>query len=102
GGHLQALLKVVVPLALPGMIVTFLFSLLVGWNDVLFAAVLTSSGTRTLAVDLSTFVQVQEGVGLPQYSQLMAASVVASIPIVVVYLILQRYLVSGLGAGALK
>lgn len=102
GGHLQALLKVVAPLALPGMIVTFLFSLLVGWTDVLFAAVLTGSGTRTLAVDLSTFTQVQEGVGLPQYSQLMAAAVVASIPIVVVYLILQRYLVSGLGAGALK
>jgi trehalose/maltose transport system permease protein len=102
GGHLQALLKVVVPLAFPGMVVTFLFSLLVGWNDVLFATVLTNNDTRTLAVDLSTFIQTQEGVALPQYSLLMAAAVVASVPIVVVYLILQRYLVSGLSAGALK
>lgn len=102
GGHLQALVRVVAPLALPGMVVTFLFALLVGWNDVLFAAVLTNNDTRTLAVDLSTFIQTQEGVALPQYSQLMAAAVIASVPIVVVYLILQRYLISGLGAGALK
>ena len=102
GGHVQALLRVILPLAVPGMVVTFLFSLLVGWNDVLFAAVLTNNDTRTLAVDLSTFVQTQEGVALPQYSQLMAAAVVASAPVVAVYLLLQRYLVSGLGAGALK
>lgn len=102
GGHLQALVRVIAPLAVPGMIVTFLFSLLVGWNDVLFAAVLTTNATRTLAVDLSTFIQTQEGVALPQYSELMAAAVIASIPIVAVYLVLQRYLITGLGAGALK
>lgn len=102
GGHVDALRRVVLPLALPGMVVALLFALLAAWNDVLFASVLTNNATRTLAVDLSLFTQTQEGAPLPMYSQLMAAAAVTAAPIVIIYLALQRYLVSGLGAGALK
>jgi ABC-type glycerol-3-phosphate transport system permease component len=102
GGHIDALRRVVLPLALPGMVVAFLFALLAAWNDVLFATVLTNNDTRTLAVDLSNFTLTQEGAPLPMYSELMAAAAVTAAPIVIIYLALQRFLVSGLGAGALK
>jgi ABC-type glycerol-3-phosphate transport system permease component len=93
---------VVAPLAVPGMVVAFVFSLLMGWNDVLFASVLTTSSTRTIAIDLQVFTLDMEGQSLPQYAQLMAAGVVAAVPVVVAYLLLQKYLVGGRAAGALK
>ncbi|HLH59478.1 MAG TPA: carbohydrate ABC transporter permease [Streptosporangiaceae bacterium] len=98
----RAVRLIVAPLAVPGMVVAFVFSLLVGWNDVLFASVLTTPSTRTVAVDLQVFTLTMEGQSLPQYAQLMAAGVVASVPVVVAYLLLQKYLVGGRAAGALK
>jgi multiple sugar transport system permease protein len=98
----QALRKVVVPLALPGMVVALVFSFLVGWNDVLFASVLTSPETRTLAVEIQTFAASQQGGALPLYGQMMGASVVSALPVVVLYMIFQRYLIGGLTAGGVK
>jgi ABC-type glycerol-3-phosphate transport system permease component len=98
----QALRKVVVPLALPGMVVALVFSFLVGWNDVLFASVLTSPDTRTLAVELQTFSAAQQGGSLPLYGQMMGASVVSALPVVILYMIFQRYLIGGLTAGGVK
>jgi ABC-type glycerol-3-phosphate transport system permease component len=98
----QALRKVVVPLALPGMVVALVFSFLVGWNDVLFASVLTSPDTRTLAVELQTFSAAQQGGALPLYGQMMGASVVSALPVVILYMVFQRYLIGGLTAGGVK
>jgi ABC-type glycerol-3-phosphate transport system permease component len=98
----QALRKVVVPLALPGMVVALVFSFLVGWNDVLFASVLTSPDTRTLAVELQTFSAAQAGGALPLYGQMMGASVVSALPVVILYMVFQRYLIGGLTAGGVK
>lgn len=98
----QALRKVVVPLALPGMVVALVFSFLVGWNDVLFASVLTSPDTRTLAVELQTFSAAQQGGSLPLYGQMMGASVVSALPVVILYMVFQRYLIGGLTAGGVK
>jgi ABC-type glycerol-3-phosphate transport system permease component len=98
----KALLRVTMPLALPGMIVAFVFAFLLGWNDVLFASVLTNDTTRTLAVDLQVFSFNQDGLSVPQYGQLMAAGVVAAVPVVTLYLVLQRYLVGGLTLGGVK
>ncbi len=98
----QALRKVVIPLALPGMVVALVFSFLVGWNDVLFASVLTSPETRTLAVEIQTFSAAQQGGALPLYGQMMGASVVSALPVVVLYMIFQRYLIGGLTAGGVK
>jgi ABC-type glycerol-3-phosphate transport system permease component len=98
----QALHKIVVPLALPGMVVALVFSFLVGWNDVLFASVLTSPDTRTLAVELQTFSAAQQGGSLPLYGQMMGASVVSALPVVILYMVFQRYLIGGLTAGGVK
>jgi trehalose/maltose transport system permease protein len=98
----KALLRVTMPLAVPGMIVAFVFAFLLGWNDVLFASVLTNDTTRTLAVDLQVFSFNQDGLSVPQYGQLMAAGVVAAVPVVTLYLVLQRYLIGGLTLGGVK
>ncbi len=100
--RLQSLWHVIVPIALPGVVVALVFSFLTGWNDVLFASVLTSPETRTVAVQLQAFSAGQEGGTLPLYGQLMGAAVVSALPVVILYMIFQRYLIGGLTAGSVK
>jgi multiple sugar transport system permease protein len=96
-----ALRRVVTPLMAPAMVVSLVFAFLVGWNDVLFASALQN---QTIAVTLEQFGLAQsEGFGAqPLYGDLMAAALVSAIPVVVLYLAFQRYLVHGLAAGALS
>jgi multiple sugar transport system permease protein len=94
--------KIVLPLAWPGIIVSAIFAFLLGWNDVLFASILTTPDTRTAAVVLETLGASQEGGAIPVYGQMMAASIVCAVPVVAIYLIFQRYLVGGLTAGSVK
>jgi ABC-type glycerol-3-phosphate transport system permease component len=100
--RVQAFWRVIVPLALPGMVVALVFAFLTGWNDVLFASVLTSQVTRTLAVQLQAFSSAQAGGALPQYGQLMGAAVVSALPVVILYMVFQRYLIGGLTSGGVK
>lgn len=97
-GPLGALIRVVIPAAMPGIVAVGIYSFMTAWGEVLFASVMTDSGTRTLAVGLqeySTQVQVY-------WNQVMAASLIVSVPVVAGFLLLQRYLVAGLTAGAVK
>jgi trehalose/maltose transport system permease protein len=98
----RVLTSIVVPLSWPGLIVSGIFAFLLGWNDVLFASVLTNPETRTAAVSLQVFGATQEGGAIPLYGQLMAAALVCALPVVVLYLAFQRYLMSGLTAGGVK
>jgi multiple sugar transport system permease protein len=97
-----ALRKIIFPLALPGMIISLVFSLLVGWNDVLFASVLTNPATQTVAIKLQVFASTTETGGLPLYGELMVASLISSAPVVILYIAFQRQLVGGLAAGGEK
>ncbi|MEV6846852.1 carbohydrate ABC transporter permease [Actinoplanes sp. NPDC051411] len=96
------LTRIVLPLSWPGLVVSGIFAFLLGWNDVLFASVMTNPGTRTAAVTLQVFGATQEGGALPLYGQLMAAALVCAVPVVALYLIFQRYLMSGLTSGGVK
>ncbi|MGH3368360.1 MAG: carbohydrate ABC transporter permease [Nocardioidaceae bacterium] len=97
-----ALRRIILPLALPGMVVALVFALLLGWNDVLFASVLTAPDTKTVAVELGSFASTTEGGAVPLYGQLMAASLTSAVPVVALYMIFQRQLVGGLTAGGDK
>jgi multiple sugar transport system permease protein len=99
---LTILFRIIIPLSLPAIVVSGIFAFLLGWNDVLFASVLTRPETQTAAVALSAFGATQEGGALPVYSQVMAAALVSAAPVVVLYLVFQRYLVGGLTAGGVK
>ena len=97
-GPLGALFRVVVPAALPGLIAVTIYAFMTAWGEVLFASVLTDDSTRTLAVGLQGYA-TQNNV---YWNQIMAASLTVSIPVVVAFLALQRYLVAGVTAGAVK
>ena len=101
-GTVTILFRIIVPLSLPAIVVSAIFAFLLGWNDVLFASVLTRPETQTAAVALSIFATTQEGGALPVYSQVMAAALVTAAPVVLLYLVFQRYLVGGLTAGGVK
>jgi multiple sugar transport system permease protein len=96
------LFRIIMPLSLPAIVVSGIFAFLLGWNDVLFASVLTRPETHTAAVALQTFGATQEGGALPVYSQVMAAALVCAAPVVLLYIVFQRYLVGGLTAGGVK
>jgi len=96
------LFRIIFPLSLPAIVVAGIFAFLLGWNDVLFASVLTRPDTHTAAVALQVFGASQEGGALPVYSQMMAAALVCAAPVVLLYMMFQRYLVGGLTAGGVK
>lgn len=90
---------IVVPLARPGVIATAVYVLIVTWQEFLFALSFTSTKEmRTLPVGLNDFIG-QYGI---RYGELMASSVMVSLPVIVVFFFLQRYFVAGLTAGAVK
>jgi multiple sugar transport system permease protein len=95
----EVLRYITFPLAVPGMVVTFVFSFLLAWNDVLFASVLTSPATRTVSVGLQSYLAENQ---LPLWNQLMAASIVSAVPAVILFMVVQRWIVAGLSSGSLK
>ncbi|MFE7120241.1 carbohydrate ABC transporter permease [Streptomyces sp. NPDC057654] len=97
-GPLGALLRVVVPAAVPGIVAVCVYAFMTAWGEVLFASVMTNDTTRTLAVGLQGYATQTD----VYWNQVMAASLVVSVPVVAGFLLLQRYLVTGLTAGAIK
>ncbi|MEU8244148.1 ABC transporter permease subunit [Actinoplanes missouriensis] len=97
--RLQAFRRVVLPLAKPGLLAVALFTLTNAWNEFLFAFVfITKDEFKTLPVGMQSMIA---GDVVPQ-GQLAAASLLVSIPVVVMYAFGQRFLTEGLTAGAVK
>lgn len=95
----MALRRIILPLTLPGMGATVAFVFTAAWSELLFALMLINSeDQKTFSVGLLTFI----GKFAVDWGQMMAASVLALIPVCVFFAILQRYLVTGLTAGAVK
>jgi multiple sugar transport system permease protein len=97
-GPLRTLIRVLLPVAAPGIVAVAIYAFMTAWGEVLFASVLTDESTRTLAVGLRGYAN-QSNV---YWNQVMAASLVISLPVVIGFLGLQRFLVHGLTAGAVK
>jgi multiple sugar transport system permease protein len=96
---LGAYLKVIVPLIAPGMVATVIFAFLLAWGDLLWVLVLTSGEKMTTVTLGLTRLVTQFRIIWPQ---LMAGSMVGALPPLILYLLLQSYLVEGLTAGAVK
>ena len=95
----RALLVIVLPLTLPGVAATLGFVFTAAWSELLFALMLNSSTeASTFPVGLLAFVSKFS----VDFGQMMAAGVLALIPVCVLFFLIQRYLVQGLAAGAVK
>ncbi|AKU17472.1 carbohydrate ABC transporter permease [Luteipulveratus mongoliensis] len=93
-----ALFRVVLPAARPGVIAVAVYAFMTAWGEILFASQMTNDTTRTLSIGLQSY-STQINV---YWNQVMAAALVVSVPVVIAFLLLQRYMVAGLTAGAVK
>ena len=93
-----AFLRIVLPIALPGMVAAFILSVVLCWNEYFFAALLTSTNAKTLPVMVAT----QTGSQGINWWSMAAVSTAAITPLVVIGIVLERYIVKGLTAGAVK
>ena len=93
-----AFLRIVVPIAAPGAVAAFIISVIICWNEYIFAALLTSTTAKTLPVAVAS----QTGSQGINWWSMAAISTAAIAPLVLIGIILERYIVKGLTAGAVK
>jgi len=93
-----AFLTIIMPIALPGMVAAFILSLVLTWNEYFFAALLTS----TNAVTLPVMVASQTGSQGISWWSMAALSFAAILPLIVIGILLERFIIKGMAAGAIK
>ncbi len=95
----RAFIEIAIPPAMPGIVAVAIFTFILAWDEYLYALTMISSASmRTLP--LGIFAYFSEGV--PNWSGLTATAIAMSIPVIVVFLVLQRYFIAALTKGALK
>lgn len=98
-GRLKTLVKVVLPLALPGIVTAFIFTFIAAWNEFVIALTLTSSPEREpLTVGLTSLI----GQYQVQWNYLFAGSLIAIVPVVILFALIEKWLIGGLTAGSVK
>ena len=99
-GNLKIMFQIVFPITVPGMISIAIYGFVWSWNALLYSMTLVTDATkRTLA---SGLVMTFLGEASTNWGYMMAASIVAAIPVTIVFVFLQRYFIQGLTAGAVK
>jgi multiple sugar transport system permease protein len=93
-----AFFRIVLPIALPGMVAAFILSVVLCWNEYFFAALLTSTNAKTLPVMVAS----QTGSQGINWWSMAALSTAAIAPLAIIAVFLERYIVKGLTAGAVK
>lgn len=96
--YLGALIRVVLPIAGPGLVSVMIFAFIASWNEYFYAFILTNSAAKTLPVLIGEF---STKLGL-EYLKIAAAGVLASLPPVLLALFFQRYIIRGLTSGSVK
>lgn len=95
----QTFRRIILPLTLPGIASTCIYSFITSWNEYMFAYILTTSPSmRTLSVGIAELNGYQQIL----WNDMMAASIIASLPLIVLFVFLQKYFISGLTAGSVK
>jgi multiple sugar transport system permease protein len=96
--RLQAIVMVILPLLMPGVVTTGIYIFVTSWNEYLFAMMLSGDAVRTVTVALQLFI----GEFTVQWGLLTAGGTLVALPVTILFLIVQRRLVGGLTAGAVK
>lgn len=94
----QSFLMIMLPLSGPGIFTAAILSFIYAWNNFMFALILGSAQTKTLPMAVFNFISYTD----VNWGGLMAAATVITLPVILISLILQKYVVSGLTAGAVK
>lgn len=95
----RTLVQVVLPISTPGLVTATIFAFIAAWNEYIVALTLMSDPARKpLTVGITSYVTAY----VQHWNQLFAASVIAIVPVVVLFLVIERHLVSGLTAGSVK
>jgi len=98
-GRLRTLVQVVLPLSLPALVTAVIFAFIAAWNEYIVALTLvTDPDKRPLTVGVTSYVTAY----VQHWNQLFAASVLAIVPVVVLFALIERHLVAGLTAGSVK
>jgi len=98
-GMLRTFRSVVLPLSLPGFVVTIIWQFTSAWNDFLFALFLSNQRQGPVALALNNLAQ---GAQLSNYGAAMAGALLASLPTLIVYIVLGKYFIGGLMSGSVK
>lgn len=99
-GKLRTLFTVIIPLALPGLVSISLYAFILGWNDYQYALILTNSiSAKTVQVGIA---ELMESMGSTNWGGLLASGVIVILPIIVIFAIIQRFLIEGMTAGSVK
>ena len=99
GSRWRALWSVLVPTAIPGIVSVGMYTFMQAWNEYLFALALTKTNDmRTVPVGINLLM----GQHAYEWNQMMSMSVLGSLPILILFLIFQRYFIAGMTAGAVK
>ena len=99
GSSFFALRRVLVPISVPGIVATGVYTFLLAWNEFLFALTLTkTTDMRTVPIGI----QLLMGQHAYEWNEMMAMSMLGSIPILIMYLVAQRYFIAGMTAGSVK
>lgn len=97
--RVTTLTKVILPLALPGIVTAFIFTFIAAWNEFVIALTLTSTPEREpLTVGLTSLI----GQYQVQWNYLFAGSLIAIVPVVILFALIEKWLVGGLTAGSVK
>ena len=92
-------LKIILPIALPGLVATIIYAFLQNWNGYMFASVLMSADEKkTITYAISTMADAYK----IQWNYLMCAAMISSVPTLTVFVVMQKYLIAGMTAGAVK
>ena len=99
GSNFTALCRVIIPISLPGIVATCVYTFLLCWNEFLFALTLTKSyEMRTVPIGI----QLLMGQHAYQWNEMMAMSIIGTVPILFLYLFAQKYFLAGLTSGSVK
>ncbi|MBS4206701.1 carbohydrate ABC transporter permease [Bacillus sp. FJAT-50079] len=99
GSKFRALRSVLVPVAIPGMVSVGMYTFMLSWNEYLFALALTKTNDfRTVPVGISLLM----GQHAYEWNQMMAMSILGSLPVLLLFLFFQRYFIAGMTSGAIK
>lgn len=98
-GPLTALFRVIVPVAMPGIVSVGVYTFMIAWNEYLFALTLTrTEEMRTLPIGI----QLLLGQANQEWAQLMSMSLLGMLPVLILFLFFQRHFIGGLTSGAVK